>query len=160
MQRLTILLGLSLLLLTSCQTKPLRTNQKIRTIKKLDCMLGKWVTFSSLYMVVETWKKVNDTTLKGNSIMIMEKDTVLNEKMTIQPGRSNIYFYSKNLMDPESEIQNFKLQKIKSKKIIFEKLGSKTDFITYNFITPETLRILIENDKKSIESYNMKKIIK
>lgn len=145
----------------ACQTKYLTTKQKTSTIKKLDCMLGKWVTYSSVYSVLETWKKFNDTTLDGSSIMIMAGDTVLNEQMVIQPGRSYINLWSKNILVTESDVENYKLTKLTPEKIVFKKVTSGIpENITYNFITPETMRILIETDGKSVESYNMKKIIK
>jgi hypothetical protein len=150
-----------MLAIASCQTKQLSTKQKIATIKKLDVMLGTWATFSSVYTVVETWKKVNDTTLKGRSIMVMSGDTVLNERMSIQPTRRFICLNSKNLLVPESEFESFRLAKLSSDKIHFEKTGSeKSESITYNFISPETMRILFQTKGKSVESYNMKKIMK
>jgi hypothetical protein len=124
-------------------------------------MLGTWTTYSAVYSVIETWKKVDDTTLSGRSIMIVKGDTVLNERMSIQPGRSQIKLWSKNLSVIDSDFENFKLTKLKADKITFEKItAGKPENITYKFITPETLRILFETDGKSVESYNMKKIIK
>ncbi len=124
-------------------------------------MLGTWVTYSTVYKVVEIWKKVNDTTLSGRSIMIMSGDTLLNEVMSIQPSPRYIFLTSRNLSVADSDIESYQLTKLKSDKIIFEKATSdKPDNITYNFITPETMRILIQAEGKSIESYNMKKIIK
>jgi hypothetical protein len=161
MKQLLFLLGLVLMIFVSCQTKYLSSKQKISTMKKLDCLLGTWVTYSTIYTVVETWKKTNDTTLNGRSIMIMSGDTVLNELMSIQPGRSYINLYSKNLSISDSDFENFKLSKISSDKIIFEKvIAGKPESITYNFINSETMRILMETEGKSVESYNMKKIIK
>jgi hypothetical protein len=161
MKRIFYLFSVTLMILVSCQTKYLTTKQKINTIKKLDCLLGKWVTYSTVYSVVETWKKVNDTTLEGSSIMIMSGDTVLNEKMSIQPGRKYINLYSKNISVTESDFENYRLTKLTPEKITFQKVTTgKSENITYNFITSETMRISIETDGKSVESYNMKKIIK
>jgi len=150
-----------LLLFVSCKTNFLTTNQKIKTISKLNCMVGNWVTYSTVYSVFETWKKINDTTFKGSSIMLVNGDTVLNEKMSIEPRKSFINLSIKNLSVPESAVDNYKLSKIKADKIEFVKLATdKHENIIYHFVTPETLRILIESDGKSIESYNMKKFIK
>jgi hypothetical protein len=161
MKRILILAALLITIISSCQTKYLSTKQKISTIKKLDGLLGTWVTYSTIYTVIETWKKANDTALNGKSIMIMSGDTVLNERMSIQPGRSFITLFSKNLSVADSDFENYKLTKLTADKIIFEKVtAGKPENITYNFITPETMRILIETDGKSVESYNMKKIIK
>jgi hypothetical protein len=114
-----------------------------------------------VYTVIETWKKVNDTTLTGKSIMIMSGDTVLNERMSIQPAKNYINMNSRNLAMADAEIENFKLIKLTSDKLIFEKVtGGKPENITYHFISPETMRILIKTDGKSVESYNMKKFIK
>jgi hypothetical protein len=161
MKRLLILFGLVLLIFVSCQTKYLTSKQKKSTIKKLDGLLGTWVTYSTLYTVMETWKKANDTTLIGRSIMIISGDTALNEQMSIQPGRSYIKLCSKNLSVADSDIENFKLTKISKDKIRFEKVPEgKPESITYYFITPGTMRILMETEGKSVESYNMKKIMK
>lgn len=124
-------------------------------------MLGTWVTYSTVYTVFESWKKTNDTTMDGRSIMIMTGDTVLNEQMNIQAGRSYISLHTKNLSVANADVENFKLTKQTTDKIIFEKITTvNPESITYNFITPETMRILMKTDGKSVESYNMKKIIK
>ncbi|MEI6853137.1 MAG: hypothetical protein WCL06_09850, partial [Bacteroidota bacterium] len=91
-------------------------------------MLGTWVTYSTVYTNVEIWKKVNDTTMSGRSIMIMSGDTVLNETMCIQPGPHSIYLTSKNLLVADSDIESYQLTKLKADKIIFEKaISGKPD---------------------------------
>ena len=130
-------------------------------MKKLDVMVGTWATYSSVYTVIETWKKENDTALSGQSIMVMKGDTVLNEQMSIQPSKRSICLQSKNHLVPESASESFCLAKLSADKIHFEKTGSEdSESITYNFISPETMRILFQTKGKSVESYNMKKIIK
>jgi hypothetical protein len=148
-------------MLGSCRTKYLSVKQKISTISKLERMVGTWATYSTVYTMMEIWKKTSDTTLSGRSIMIMTGDTVLNERMSIQPGQSSINLTSKNLSVEDSDFENYKLTKITSDKIMFEKQqAGKPERMTYNFIDQGTLRILFETNGKSIEGYNMKKIIK
>ncbi len=161
MKRLLLILFLSFTLLVSCKTNYLSTKQKINTFKKLNCMLGKWVTYSTVYAVFENWKMIDDTTFKGKNIMILNNDTVLNEQMTIETGKNSINLYMKNLVIPDAPIENYKLEQIKTNKIVFKKSTiNKIERITYYFVSPETLRILIESDGKSAESFNMKKFIK
>jgi len=161
MKKAVSLICFSVMMIVSCQTKHLSTQQKIKSMKRLDCITGQWVTYSMVYAMTETWKKVSDTLLVGSSVMFMKGDTVLNERMSIRPGANSIIFTTKNLVVEGAVAESYRLQRIKHHKIEFEKTSEgKTSQITYHFVSPITMRILITTDGNSIESYNMNKVIK
>ncbi|MEI6122665.1 MAG: DUF6265 family protein [Bacteroidota bacterium] len=161
MRKIFLTLSCLLIVATACNPKLLTTGQKIKTLNQLQWLKGIWVTQTSVFTLVETWRQISDTVYKGSSIMLMGRDTVLNEKMSIETNKNNVMLYSKNLTDATSSFQVFTLTKLNKTKIVFQNPLNKDETkISYVVKSPDTMNISIEGSTKKVESFNMHKIIK
>jgi len=161
MKKITTLLLCIIIITAACKPKYMSTRQKTQLLNKMGWLHGMWVTQASTFLMVETWKQVNDTVLKGSSIMIMANDTVLNEKMSIETNKYTVLFKSQNLMDVNSNTATFTLSKLTAKKIIFSNPSGKLETkISYVETAPGVMNIFIEGSGKPVESFSLHNLIK
>lgn len=153
----------SVLLITfvSCNTSLKLGKNKTSTFKKMEWLIGRWEIRTYNYFYSENWKKDNDTTYSGKSIMMVSGDTVLYDVMSIKPNKQYIYLSTKSSINTQGSLSIFKLTDIKKDRIIFENPSNKEEKkITYILKTPEKLSINIEGNEASVESYDLRKINK
>lgn len=145
--------------ITSCTPGKLGKNKKIKAVQMIEKLNGTWATYSSVYTIIERWRKSNDSTFRGSSIMLMNKDTLLNQSMLINVKSNSIVFTSEVKANEQTEFEKYHLIKTTAEKIVFNKTGSD-DKLVYFFKSAETMTISIQSNEKNIESYNMKKLLK
>lgn len=160
MKRSVIFISL-VLLFAACNTPTQLAKYKTATFKKINWLLGRWEIRTTNYILSENWQKENDTSFIGKSIMLVSRDTVLYDIMNIKSSKQYIYLSSKSKISTDGPLNIFKLVKITKDRIIFENPSNiDENKITYLLKTPVTLSILIEGKEKSVESYNLRKVIK
>jgi len=157
------LIFFSVLLITfvSCNTSLQLGKHKTSSFKKMEWLLGRWEIRTYNYFYSENWKKDNDTTYSGKSIMMVSGDTVLYDVMSIKPNKQYIYLSTKSSINTEGSLSIFKLTEIKKDRIIFENPSNKDEKkIAYILKSPEKISINIEGNEASVESYDLRKINK
>ncbi|GEM_PF-1108965 len=150
-----------LIILFSCNTANHFVSHKISTFKKMEWLLGQWDIRTMNYYYSENWRKENDTSFTGKSIMIVSGDTVLNDEMNIGSNKQVIFLSSKSKINYDSKKNLFKLTKVKKDRIIFENPANPEEKkVTYILSTPTMLNIHIEGNENTVESYGLHKINK
>jgi len=145
----------------SCNTADHLVKQKTGTFKKMEWLLGQWDIRTMNYYYSENWRKENDTSFTGKSIMIVSGDTVLYDEMNIGSNKQVIFLSSKSKLTNDSKKNLFKLTKVKKDRIIFENPANPEEKkVTYILSTPTMLNIHIEGNENSVESYGLHKINK
>ena len=148
------------LLFTACKTE-LSTQKKIAIMQQMDWLRGVWVVQTSSYTYFESWKKINDTLYRGKSVMLISRDTVFSERMSIEANKQSIILTTRNSQNPSSSIQSFLLSKVSKDKIVFFNRWNKEEqMISYILKSPDNMYIYVEGDKKSVASYTLEKIMK
>lgn len=142
------------LLLMSCspqagnkqQTTPVIIG--VEKFHQMEWLIGTWQSKSGGGMLNETWRKNNDSTLIGQSVMIVNSDTTLLEKLELQL-RGNKLFYIATAIGQNGGVPvSFELYASVNNRFLFE--NSAHDYpqrIIYSKITPDSLVARIEGRK-------------
>lgn len=156
--RLNLLFLILLLTFASCKKSEDNKNDKI---KSAAWLLGHWENNSEIGNLSENWKKANDSTFKGESFFIKNKDTLHFESMTMQQNGEDLIYNAKVDGQNKNESIPFKLKSITDKQLIFENV--KHDYpqkIVYSKITKDSLVAVIsgiQEGKLSSEQFSLKK---
>jgi hypothetical protein len=118
-----------------------------RDFERLDLMVGTWKMESGKGILYESWRKINDSTLKGRSFKINGKDTVLLEQVDlIKTGGEIQYIPVVNGQNNDKAVI-FALSKTENGIYIFE--NSNHDFpqrIVYALPEANVLHAWIEGN--------------
>ncbi|MBK7233948.1 MAG: hypothetical protein IPH93_17205 [Saprospiraceae bacterium] len=155
--KINILLPILALVLFTSATTQIKNN-----LSKVEWLIGTWENKSSRGSIYETWTKINENKLSGESYMIKEKDTILFENISLMFENDNLHYI------PIVENQNnnmpvrFSAHSITPDKMIFE--NQQHDFpqmISYSKIKSDSLVAEIsgmKNGKLKSLFFHMKKI--
>jgi hypothetical protein len=146
------------IVLVSCQRK---TEKKFDKLEKMNWLLGHWEQQLPDGLLIEDWKKVNDSTYSGNSYFITPKDTVHFENIKLVQKEDQLTYSATVKGQNNDEPIDFK-QTIDSGNIVtFE--NPSHDYpqnITYKKVNETHLIATIsgkQQGKVSQESYPMTK---
>ena len=86
--RFTICL-LIVILIVSCQKK---SEKKFEKLEKLSWLLGNWENQMPNGILVENWKRKNDSTYNGESFFINKKDTIHYEYIQLIQNKEEVVY--------------------------------------------------------------------
>ena len=101
--------------LISCKEK-----NDYKALKKMDWLVGTWSNSYGEKSYTEVWKKENDSTFKGYSHIIQEKDTIFSEFITIHQRGDSLYYIVNVENQNEGESVSFILTDSENNKYVFE----------------------------------------
>lgn len=158
MKKALLITLLSIILMTSCKKESqievfgIKTKKEFTQLNKANWFLGNWENLSETARFEEIWSKVNDSTLLGESIVVMARDTVFYEKMDLfQKNDSLILKISVKDQNKEKPV-SFYLTKSDDKELTFE--NPKHDFptkIVYTKISNDSMVGAIYGKKEGKE---------
>ena len=92
--------------------------EKESELQKLDWLLGTWQRESKDQVLYETWRRVSNHTLEGDSYAVADRDTVFTEFLRIEQFGDSI-FYPAKISDNEYSVP-FKLVSLAGSSVVFE----------------------------------------
>ncbi|WP_432410688.1 DUF6265 family protein [Rasiella sp. SM2506] len=66
--------------------------KQFETIEKLAWLVGDWTHSTEKEHFYENWTQANDSTLKAHSFILVETDTVFEERVTLQQNNNDVFF--------------------------------------------------------------------
>jgi hypothetical protein len=154
----TIISLLSLLLVVSCQKK---SSKAFDQLEKMNWLQGHWEQKLPEGLVVENWKKENDSTFSGETYFINTKDTVHFETIKMTQKEEELT-YSSTVVGQNNDLPvDFKLTSANENTFVFE--NPTNDYpqkISYKKLNVSQLVATIsgkQQGKVSQESYAMSK---
>ncbi|MDD3003924.1 DUF6265 family protein [Flavobacterium sp.] len=145
----------------ACKDK-VNTKKQYPLLQKANKLLGKWENISSQGHLSENWKKINDSTFKGESYFVIEKDTVFAETIVLEERNNQLNYIVTVPNQNNAKPISFLFDKKSPKQLIFE--NPTHDFpnqIIYNIIRNDSLVAVIKgtkNGKDISETFKMKRI--
>ncbi|WP_413998948.1 DUF6265 family protein [Flavobacterium sp. W1B] len=149
-----------LLIITLVSCKNSDSNEKDK-IKTAHWLLGKWESKTSDGTLSENWKKLNDSTYKGQSYFIKDKDTLHFESILLQQKGEELNYIATVQGQNDDKAVTFQLTGTTEKQLVFE--NPKHDYpqkISYTNVSTTTLVAEIsgiQKRKPSSEKYTMVK---
>jgi len=149
---------ISLVLLISCQKKSDRNYEKLN---KLNWLQGHWEQKLPEGLLVENWKKENDSTLSGETYFINTKDTMHYESIKLTQNEEELNYSATVTGQNNDQPIDFKLTSDNDRTFDFE--NPTHDYpqkISYKKISDTQLSATIsgkQQGKNSQESYTMTK---
>jgi hypothetical protein len=142
-----------LVIIYSCNNKP-ETEQGTasvdrKKIEQLQWILGSWKNISDNSRLYERWAKDNDTSYSGESFMIVDKDTVFYEKISLQLKGDDLFYFPTVKNQNNGQQVSFKLISDNKGEFIFE--NKEHDFpqrVIYKNPQADSLYACIEGDEK------------
>lgn len=141
MKQIVFYFALSLLI--ACQSK-VKTSvaevSKYQELKKVDWLLGSWQKHSSKGILTESWQKLNDSTLVGQSNFVSDNDTISSEIIRLEQRNGKLYYIPTVLGQNEGKAIIFALTSLTDSTVTFE--NPVHDFpqkIEYWFQRPDSL---------------------
>src|SRR5687767_6771643 len=86
--------------------------------KKLDNLIGRWEMKTGKGVLIEEWKKVNDSLLQNSSYRLEGRDSIQEETVLLKYSNGNISFTATTTQNLHSV--NFPLLSLTNGKFIFE----------------------------------------
>jgi len=154
----TITSLLLLIVLVSCQKK---TGKKYDKLEKMNWLIGQWEQKQPEGVLVENWKKVNDSTFNGESYFINPKDTIHFETIVLTQKEETLLYTATVLGQNDDQPVDFTLTSENDKAFTFE--NPAHDYpqkITYKKVDQNNLTATIsgkQQGKESQESYPMQR---
>lgn len=159
-------LSIAALFLTGCKketTKPdVKSPEKVaeaRLISRAEWLIGRWENQAQEGHLIEEWKKENDSVFKGYSVVIVGKDTVFSEQMSLEekPGKLD-FIVSVKGQNQELPV-TFSLELERNDKLRFvNPEHEKPSVIEYRNPQPDSLvATIFDNHGKPMETFRMKK---
>ncbi len=140
-------------IIISCKDNP-EENTEIKEYtesKKAEWMLGKWENFSAEGNMTETWIRENDSVMTGESVVVVELDTVFHEKVTLAEKNGGLnYIVTVNGEKPVS----FGLTSSVNYRLVFE--NPRHDFpnkIAYRRVRADSLVAVISGIRDGEQIY-------
>ncbi|MFA9191868.1 DUF6265 family protein [Flavobacterium sp. FZUC8N2.13] len=151
---------LSLFLIASACQKNNSTEKDL--IKKANWLIGNWENKTNLGTLSEKWEKVNDSTFKGQSLFIKDKDSIHNETILLQQ-KGDILSYTTTIKGQNNDKPiRFELLTDNENELVFKNLlNDYPKKISYKKATNNSLITEISGTqfgKPSIEKYTLVKI--
>jgi hypothetical protein len=115
-------------------------SQKGIDFKQVEWLVGTWENNTSNGKTIESWEKLNDSTLTGKSVLVKDKDTILLETILIVQRKDHLFYIPSVVNQNEGEAIEFQLTHISENTISFE--NQNHDFpqkITYTKIHNDSL---------------------
>ncbi|TBX70056.1 hypothetical protein EZL74_04745 [Flavobacterium silvisoli] len=146
------------LLLVSCQKKSEKNFDKL---EKMNWLVGQWENKMPEGLLVENWKKENDSTFSGSSYFINAKDTVHFESIRLTQKEEDLIYTATVTGQNDDQPVDFKLTSDNANSFTFE--NPAHDYpqkITYKKVDQNNLTATIsgkQQGKESQESYPMKR---
>ncbi len=146
------------LLLVSCQKKSQKNFDKL---EKMNWLVGQWENKMPEGLLVENWKKENDSTFSGSSYFINAKDTVHSESIRLTQKEEELIYTATVTGQNDDQPVDFKLTSDTENSFTFE--NPAHDYpqkITYKKVDQNNLTATIsgkQQGKESQESYPMKR---
>lgn len=123
-----------------CSLISCKENNDYKELEKMNWLIGTWNNSMPEKKYTEVWKKENDSTFKGYSHIIQDRDTVFSESIIINQRRDSLY-YIVNVDDQNAgESVSFTLTSSADDTYIFE--NPNHDFptkIVYNKINNDSI---------------------
>ena len=123
--------------------------QKTNLIAQAKWVIGSWKNQSAKTLDMETWKKLNDSTLLGINYSLAGADTVSSERICLQQRRGKLYYIPIVRNQNGGKAVTFTLTSSNNKHLVFE--NPEHDFpqkITYTQITNDSLVAEISGTRK------------
>ncbi len=145
--------------LFSCKNSDKNEKEKIKAVHWL---LGKWENKTNDGTLSEIWEKVNDSTFKGQSYFIKDKDTLHFETILLQQNGENLTYKTIIKGQNNDEAVSFLLNTEIENQWFFE--NPKHDYPQKISYTPTNKNSMvakisgIQQGKPSSEQYTMTKI--
>ena len=125
-----------LLLVLSCKnetkkeepSKEIMAAHNFEKIEQLYWLIGSWTNITEEEQSYENWVKSNDSTLKAHSFTIVAKDTVFEERITVQQNGIDLSFTAQAYGQNDDTPITFKI--ISSKEGVFTFENPEHDFPT------------------------------
>lgn len=126
-----------------------------KTFKKLYALEGTWKMVTKRGALCEEWKKVNDHYLQSRGYMVIEKDTMINERVALTNTEDGI-FYTSTVEDQNNKKPiAFKLTRAEDNMFVFE--NPQHDFpkrIVYKLATADSLHAYIDDGTETGKKQN------
>lgn len=109
-------------------------------LKKASWFLGNWENNFPNGRATESWMQANDSTYTGSSLVVMGKDTVLSESLSLQERDGKLLYIPTVSEQNSGKEVVFTLTSSSDKKLVFE--NPKHDFpqkITYTKINQDSI---------------------
>jgi len=109
-------------------------------LKKAGWLIGEWKNQTLKGQSVESWKKLNDSTLLGKSYVLRGTDTVSVEHIRLEEHHGNLYYIPTVKNQNEGKPVTFTMTTSSADHFVFE--NPEHDFpqkITYNRINKDSL---------------------
>ena len=148
----------------SCSNSSIKTTTDntitgFNELEKANWLIGEWQNNTPEGNATEAWEKKNDSTFAGKSYVVVGKDTVFSETLSIgQIGKELFYISTVKDQNNEQPIK-FSLTSSTSKQLVFE--NPKHDFpqkISYTLITNDSLLAEIsgmKDGKQNLQKFPM-----
>ena len=137
------------------------TEKEFDKLDKLNWLIGNWGNKMPDGLLVEKWKKENDSTFIGKSFFINTKDTVHYESIILTQNADELIYSATVTGQNNNEPVDFKLTSETENEFTFE--NPNHDYpqkITYKKVSDDSLVATIsgiQQGKVSQESFGMKK---
>ncbi|MBK8367087.1 MAG: hypothetical protein IPL10_06630 [Bacteroidetes bacterium] len=135
---------------------------KVNLLDTAKWFIGTWQNQTSDGLFTEQWDQKNDSVYSAISTVIVNKDTVFYESISLEQKDDSLY-YIVSVKDQNKELPvSFKLISVTDNQLVFE--NAKHDFpskITYSKIKEDSVVAFISgliDGKEKIEQFPMKKI--
>ena len=135
---------------------------KVNLLDTAKWFIGTWQNETLDGLFTEQWNQKNDSVYSAISTVIVNKDTVFYESISLEQKDDSLY-YIVSVKDQNKELPvSFKLISVTDNQLVFE--NAKHDFpskITYSKIKEDSVVAFISgliDGKEKIEQFPMKKI--
>jgi len=125
-------------------------------IEQVEWLLGSWENRIPQGTTIESWQKLNDTSLTATSFLVTKTDSVLIGKIKIVQKNNNLFYIPSVVNQNEGKAIEFELTKATLNSMTFE--NSEHDFpqkISYTKINNDSLVAVIygisDGKEKSIQ---------
>jgi hypothetical protein len=148
------ILGFMVLVL-SCDP-PKESAKDLSKIKQMEWVIGDWENLSKDGDLYESWSKTDDSTFAGKSFMIVNKDTVYSEKISLELRNNDLNYVA--IVSDQPPV-SFKFTALDKDEMIFE--NKAHDFpqrVVYKELQTDSLYARIEgseNGKPRQEEFRM-----
>jgi hypothetical protein len=153
-----LIISVLLLSIVSCKNAN-KKNKTYEEIEKVSWLIGNWENTTEEGNLSETWKKINDSTLVGESYFIRNKDTLHWESITLLEKEVALLYIPIVTGQNDNKPITFKLTSLTEKEFTFE--NPAHDYpqkIVYQMVNDSNIVTTIsgmQQGKISTESYPM-----
>ncbi len=140
-------ISLIFLLLSLSYCNQVEKKQNQHTLDDFSWLLGRWSNISDEGQFYEIWTRSNDSVFSGTSFLIVDKDTVFAEEITLKSDLNGIFYIPKVKGQNNEMAVSFKLISSKG-EWVFE--NNEHDFpnkIIYSYPAKDSLYARIEGNK-------------